>query len=149
VFVLLGWNSVGSTKTSYMSDAQTFIDNVHASFPNAKIVLMGLEIPAREGLTVNYGSSGVYSQYYKLVEYVFTLDEWYAELAEDNNNVYSYNVSGQFDTVYNMLTGTRAVNTRSSTTETYQTNGVHPALSGYLQIADTAYRYFHYLMSKG
>jgi hypothetical protein len=147
VFVLLGWNSVGSTKTSYMSDAQTFIDNVHASFPNAKIVLMGLEIPAREGLTVNYGSSGVYSQYYKLVEYVFTLDEWYAELAEDNNNVYSYNVSGQFDTEYNMQTGTRAVNTRSTTTETYQTNGVHPASSGSLQIADTAYRYFHYLMS--
>ena len=120
--------------------AQTFIDNVHASFSNAEIVLIGLEIPARNGLANNYGATGIYSQYFTLMQYVFSLDKWYADLASDNANVSSINLSGQFDTEYNMQTATRQVNTRNSTTETYQSNGVHPANSGYLQIADAVYR---------
>ena len=54
--------------------------------------------------------------------------------------IYAVNVSGQFDTENNMQKGTRPVNTRNSETEIYGTNGVHPATSGYLQIADAAYR---------
>lgn len=142
VFVLLGWNNAGSTKSQYKAAAQTFIDNVQTGFPDAKIVLMGIEIPARDGLGVNYGATGVYSKYYELVKYVHDLDDWYDELASENQNVYHINVSGQFDTKYNMLTATRPVNTRNSTTETYQANGVHPATSGKLQIADAAYRSF-------
>lgn len=140
VYVLLGWNSTGTSAATYKAQAQTFIDNVQASFPNAKIVLMGLEIPSASGLAVNYGASGDLSNYYKMQQYVFNLDDLYAELADSNTNVYTINISGQFDTLHNMQTGTRQVNTRNSTTETYQTNGVHPAASGYLQIADAAYR---------
>ena len=140
VFVLLGWNNAGTGKGTYKQDAQTFITNVHTSFPDAKIVLIGLEIPAQDGLGFNYGASGVYTDYYGLVQYVHDLDDWYEELAEENSNVYHINLSGQFDTEYNMMTITREVNTRNSKTETYQSNGVHPALSGSMQIADAAYR---------
>lgn len=140
VYVLLGWNSAGTREADYKAMAQTFIDNVHASFPNAEIVLIGLEIPARNGLANNYGATGIYSQYFALMQYVFSLDKWYADLASDNANVSSINLSGQFDTEYNMQTATRQVNTRNSATETYQSNGVHPANSGYMQIADAVYR---------
>jgi len=48
-----------------------------------------------------------------------------------------YNVSN--DTARNMLTVTAASNSRNAATVTRQNNGVHPAASGYLQIADVAY----------
>jgi len=140
VYVLLGWNNAATGEDEYKAQAQTFIDNVQTSFPNAKIVLMGLQIPARDGLGVNYGATGVYSKYYDLMQYVHNLDTWYDDLVTLNTNVYHINISGQFDTEHNMQTGTRTVNTRNAETETYQTNGVHPAESGYLQIADAAYR---------
>lgn len=140
VYVLLGWNNWSTAPATYKAQAQTFIDNVHSSFPNAKIILMGLEIPSASGLAVNYGATDNISDYYKMQQYVFNLDSLYLELVDSNTNVYSVNISGQFDTLHNMQTGTRQVNTRNSTTETYQTNGVHPATSGYLQIADAAYR---------
>lgn len=140
VYVLLGWNSTHLTESAYKTQAQTFIDNVHTSFPDAEVVLMGLEIPSASGLAVNYGASGNMSLYYAMQQYVFNLDALYDEMVDENTNVGCINISGQFDTVHNMLTGTRQVNTRNSTTETYQTNGVHPAMSGYLQIADAVYR---------
>lgn len=140
VYVLLGWNNAATSEADYKQAAQTFIHNVHSDFPNAKIILLGLEIPARDGLGNNYGANGVYSKYYGLMQYVFNLDQWYKDLADDNSNVYSENLSGQFDTEHNMPTATRTVNSRNAETETYQSNGVHPALPGYLQIADAAYR---------
>ena len=140
VYVLLGWNSVTTDRTQYKAQAQTFIDNVKASYPNAIIVLIGLEIPSKDGLANNYGSTGVYSDYYGLVLYVFELDEIHNELVSENSNVFSFNLSGQFDTENNMQTNTRIVNVRNSTMEVYQSNGVHPADSGYLQIADACYR---------
>ena len=141
VAILLGWNSASSTEENYKQQAQTFINNVKASFPNAKIILMGIEIPARDGLANNYGASGTYSKYYELVEYVFNLDKWYKDLVASNVNVSSINISGQFDTVHNMPTLTRTVNNRNSETEVYQSNGIHPANSGYMQIADAIYRH--------
>lgn len=140
VYVLLGWNNASTSESDYKTQAQTFIDNVQADFPNAKIVLIGLEIPARDGLGNNYGANGVYSKYYGLMQFVFNIDRWYKELAASNTNVYSVNLAGQFDTAHNMPTATRTVNSRNPATETYQSNGVHPASYGYLQIADAAYR---------
>ena len=140
VYVLLGWNNASTSEENYKTQAQTFIDNVHADFPNAKIVMIGLEIPARDGLGTNYGASGTYSKYYELMQFVHTLDEWYADLADDNTNVFSFNLSGQFDTENNMQTSTRTVNARNSTQETYQSNGIHPSNFGYMQIADAVYR---------
>lgn len=140
VLVLLGWNSASLSESDYKTQAQTFITNVHASYPNAKIILMGLEIPAYDGIASNYGATGTYGNYYGLMNYVFSVDERYADLVDNNSNTYSVNLSGQFDTEYNMPTSTRQVNTRNAETETYQSNGVHPATPGYYQIADAFYR---------
>ena len=140
VLVLLGWNTALSAETTYKNEAQTFIDNVHTAYPNAKIVLIGLEIPARDGLASNYGATDGYANYYRLMNFVFNLDKWYDELGENNSNVFHFNLSGQFDTEYNMPTTTVQVNTRNSETIIRQSNGVHPAASGQYQIADAAYR---------
>ena len=108
---------------------------------------MGLQIPAYDGLAVNYGATGVYADYYRLMQFVFNLNNWYLDLVDDNSNVYSMNLAGQFDTENNMPASTRQVNTRNATTERYQVNGVHPADSGYMQIADAFYRSMIKLLS--
>lgn len=140
VLVLLGWNNASTSEADYKAAAQTFITNVHADFPNAKIILLGLEIPARNGLGVNYNASSRYGHYYNLMQFVFNMDSWYADLAGGNSNTYSANLSGQFDTEYNMPTTQRQVNIRNSETVVFQSNGVHPATPGYYQIADAFYR---------
>ena len=140
VLVLLGWNNWGRTMEYIKTQAQTFINNVLASFPNAKIILSGMEIPSRNGLGNNYGALTFVSDYTKMMNFVFDVDNAYDELANNNTNVYHINLSGQFDTEHNMPESTRAVNIRNAETEVYQTNGIHPALSGQMQIADAMAR---------
>lgn len=140
VFALLGWNDVETADETYRNDVQTFIDNVHASFPNCKIVLIGLQMPSRNGLGNNYGANGVHSDYKRMIDHVFHLDAVYKDIAKSNSNVFSVNLSGQFDTDHNMPTVQKAVNNRSTIMEDMQSNGVHPATAGYMQIADVALR---------
>lgn len=143
VYVLLGWNNWEITKpATYKAYAKTFIDNVIASYPNAKIVLMGLEVPGRDGLGLNYAPNTDIANYIKMLNYVFNVvDVAYKELASDYANVYYMNTSGQFDTEYNMQTSSYMVNTRNSETVDLISNGIHPATSGYLQIADAVTRH--------
>lgn len=136
-YVLLGWNMSNNTDEAIVNDVTTFINNLHSSFPNCKIILLGLQIPSLDGMGENYLFNW---NYFTKMNFVFHLDTIYKDIAESNENVYSVNVSGQFDTENNMPIGYRAVNTRNSTTEQYQNNGVHPDGSGYLQIADVVYR---------
>lgn len=141
VYVLLGWNSASDSEEKYKNDVRTFINNVLSAFPNCKIVLMGLQLPARDGLGANYGATGIYSRYFDLMRHVWNLDKWYKDISlEFPNKVTTINIAGQFDTENNMPESTRAVNARNSKEETYQTNGVHPDTTGYYQIADAAYR---------
>jgi hypothetical protein len=143
VYVLLGWNSAYTSKDEYIALAKKFVDDVLTSFPNCKIVYLGLQIPARDGLGANYGASGVYSRYYDLMQHVFNLNDWYAKVAEAYpNNVSFVNIAGQFDTEHNMITAERTVNVRNTEVEVYQSNGVHPARTGQMQIADACYRDF-------
>ena len=140
-YVLLGWNGPYA-ETDVKQQVNTFITNLHTSFPNCKIVLMGLEVPDYDGYGNNYGASDVdkNTNYIVGLKHVFNLNKWYKEIADSTSNVYFCNIACQFDTEYNMSHSTRPVNTRNSETEVYGTNGVHPALSGYMQIADAVYR---------
>lgn len=142
VYVLLGWNDSGTDDATYKQQVKTFIDNVHASFPYCQIVIIGLQIPARDGLGNNYGASGTLSRYYDSMQHVFRLDTIYAEISNTYSYVDAINLSGQFDTENNSITATRPVNIRNENTEVYQSNGVHPATTGSKQIADAAYRDF-------
>ena len=56
-----------------------------------------------------------------------------------SSNVYLLPYCASLDTVNNMYSTVVAANSRNATTVTRQSNGVHPAASGYLQIADVVY----------
>jgi len=90
-----------------------------------------------------YGANGGYSDMYGMTYTALMLNKAYQEFA--NQEGYStwvefVNVSSQFDSDYNMQVAEKSVNTRNTETETVSANGVHPATSGYMQIADVAYR---------
>lgn len=142
-YILLGWNDAASDKVVYKNQAKQFIELLLEFNPSMKIVLMGLEIPSLDGCANNYGASGIYSQWRTLQEYVFNLDKRYAEIAGEYENVSAINISGQFDTEYSMQTVTVKANSRSEADVTVQSNGVHPSVFGYYQIADAVYRHFN------
>ena len=140
--VLLGWNDTSKSHDAYKSEVCTFLDNMLLAFPNCKITLLGLQVPSRDGFGENYGVSW---KYYEKLQDVWNIQKLYEEICEEDaykNNVEFAQVSSQFDTEYNHQKADRPVNMRNSTTEVIQTNGVHPATSGYLQIADVALRKF-------
>lgn len=98
---------------------------------------MGVQIPSVDGCGVSYGCSW---NWYEKACNVFDFNDWYTDISNEYENVHFVNVSGQFDTDNNMPAEMRPVNVRSDKTELFQVNGVHPALSGYNQIADVVYR---------
>lgn len=149
VYILLGWNEIGSKSflasnhASTEANAKSLIDRIHLDYPTAKIVLMGLQAPSFDGLGANYGSDSDTWNYFFCLQSVFGLNDMYKGIAANasySGFVNFANVASQFDNINNMSLGTRAVNVRSSTTESYGTNGVHPATPGYYQIADICYR---------
>ena len=143
-YILLGWNSVAEPIDAYKSGAKQFVDLLLSFNPDMSIVLIGLQIPSLDGCANNYGAFGVYSDWRTLQEYVLRLDGLYAEISKEYaGNVSSINLSGQFDTEYNMQTITARANARSETELSVQSNGVHPAIFGYYQIADAVYRNFN------
>lgn len=150
VYTLLTWNgsradmaTIEDNKT-VIAQAKQFIDALHMDYPNAKVRIMGIQLPSLNGGTgANYGANGGYADTYGLVRGVFGLNLAYQEFA--NREEYKYfvefvNVSTQFDSENNMPSTKVYVNTRSKKTEDRGTNGVHPTEEGYMQIADVAYR---------
>jgi len=135
--ILLGWNSSTVPENNYKQQVRTFINNLRADFPNCRIVISGLQVPSQNGFGVNYGTSW---NYLEKVQYVFNLDRIYKEIAAEYENISSFNLSGQFDTDYGYPTIDRKVNMRVDKIETIQSNGVHPAHDGYMQIADAMFR---------
>ena len=67
----------------------------------------------------------------------------YQELAnEDEFKTYVefINISAQVDSENNMASQEKNVNTRNNNKEMIGTNGVHPAMPGYMQIGDAVFR---------
>ena len=147
VYVLLGWNDVHRESYPYptmMANCKTFIDTLHAEFPNAKMKLMGLQVCSiNGGMGANYGAGDDYSDTYGTIRRLMKLNLAYKELAESaeySSFVEYVDIASQFDSEYNMPYAETKVNTRSSVTERRGTNGVHPSNDGYMQIADVVYR---------
>jgi len=142
--ILLGWNNSNAEETTYKADCRKFLDSLLAEetgYPNCKITLLGLNLPSRDGLGRDFG---VTLNYWKAVQHVWNLQKWYTEICEEyKSNGYNMeyvNIAGQFDTEYNMPTWQREVNIRNTTKIPFSGNGVHPAESGYMQIADAVLR---------
>ena len=151
VYTLLSWNeqTPGRTDfTSVLNQIKIFADTLHAEFPNAKLKIMGVQVPSvRGGMGANYGATGTsYADGYGMVVTALNQNDAYQEFAnrpEYSGFVEFVNVSAEFDTEYNMPHADRAVNTRNTgVTEWVDTNGVHPDNNGYLSIGDVCYRNF-------
>lgn len=152
VYTLLSWNGQSAGRmdfSSMLTQMKLFADTLHAEFPNAKLKIMGVQVPSvRGGMGASYGATGSsYADGYGMVVTALNMNKFYQEFANDeeySSFVEFVNVSSQFDTDYNMPhNAAKAVNARNSAaTEWMDTNGVHPDTSGYYQIADVVYRNF-------
>lgn len=144
VVFLLGWNSIFTDFTEIRPDIELLLDTLHSEYPQAKVKIMGLQLPSLNGgLGANYGASDNWSDLYMLINRVFTYNAALEELAassEFSSYVEYVDVASQFDSENNMPEEEVQVNTRNAKTEYLGTNGVHPSNSGYYQIADVAYR---------
>lgn len=153
VITLLSWNALAGYQNSnapgliatHVTNAKRLLSRLHEQYPNAKVKMMGIPLPSVNGGTgQSYGANSVYSNWYGLVRTVMSMNIAYQEMANEDDYkdwIEFVNVSGQFDADYNMPYKVKAVNTRDSeNTELVGTNGVHPSMNGYMQIADAAYR---------
>lgn len=148
VYTLLSWNGLEPGKTNFdsiISKIKVFADTLHAEFPNAKMKILGLQVPSiTGGMGANYGATGTgYADQYGMIVTALNQNAAYqdfANLPEYSSFVEYVDIASQFDTEYNMPSASQKVNTRSSITEMRGTNGVHPSMGGHLQIADAVYR---------
>ena len=142
VYVLLGWNNTGTNTETYINQCKQFLDNILKDFPNCKIGLLGLQVPSQNGFGENYGISW---EYYSKLQHIWKLQEIYQTISKEpqyTGKVDYINISAQFDSEYNMPHTERNANIRTTQKEYVQTNGVHPANEGYMQIADAVLRNF-------
>lgn len=152
LITLLSWNGMAASQfASSETSIKTHVENAkkllrifHEQYPNALVKMMGVQLPSiNGGCGQNYGANSGYSNWYGLVCAVMNLNLAYQAMANEDefkDYVEFINISGQFDSEYNMPRQSKPVNTRSTTTEQIGTNGVHPATQGYYQIGDAAYR---------
>lgn len=153
VFVLLTWNGLTAwhnysenDASGHIANAKTFARTLHTEYPNAKLKIMGIQMPSiTGGLGANYSGSSTYldrfGMTYTVISYNKALQKM-CELTEFASYCEFVDVAAQFDTLYNMPYSNKAVNARyiDGPTEMVGTNGVHPANRGYYQIADAVYR---------
>ena len=120
------------------------LNRIHLDYPEAKVRLMGIQSPSIDGgIAANYGASGFYSDVFGEVSTAYNYDEYLEKLCErDEYKDYCryIDTKAQFDVEYNMPSAMVKVNNRNETLEKVGTNGVHPTMSGYLQIGDVFYR---------
>lgn len=138
---LIGANPF-SAMTGNINSVKTFCNNIHAQLPDCKIMLSTLPLVSPNGgIAANYGSSGTSGEYNAtgFNHKVRAFNKALIELGADESYkdyVTIVNSHAQFDIDNGYPITTKAVNTRVSTTETLQSNAVHPNNYGYWQIAD-------------
>lgn len=148
VYILLTWN--GQFKpfnhdfSHYEPFITTILNRLKNDFPNIKVRLIGIQSPSiNGGIAANYGASGPYSDVFGDVSTAYNYNE-YLETICDREEYKSYckyiDLKAQFDVEYNMPSVETKVNIRNEKTELVGSNGVHPTMSGYLQMGDVFYR---------
>lgn len=151
VYVMLGRNGRMSRIAQTLSQrdyckhvvsvAKQLITKLREAFPDVKVRILGMPGHSLNGgLGTSYGAN---HNSFELRSYEMDLDEEYQAWCNEDGwkDFMEYvDLAGQFDAEYNLPSKQKPVNTRCETTEVLGTNGVHPAQSGYLQIADAVYR---------
>ena len=148
IYILLTWNGQYQPFNHDFSHFEPFITAIlkraKEDYPNVKVRLIGIQSPSiNGGIAANYGASGLYSNVYGEVSTAYNYDEYLEKLC-DRPEFKDYcryiDMKAQFVVEYNMPSTMMKVNVRSEETERIGTNGVHPTMSGYLQIGDVFYR---------
>lgn len=150
VYTLLSWNGQTPWRTDFtdiINQVKIFADTLHRDFPNAKMKILGIQVPSiNGGMGANYVATGTsYADGFGMVITALNQNKAYqdfANLTAYKDWVEFVNISAQFDSENNMPESDTKVNTRSSKTEKIGNNGVHPATEGYYQIADAVFRNF-------
>lgn len=148
VYVLLTWNGLYKPHNTvfdhHLDYAKMILRHIHEAYPNAKITLLGIQIcSVNGGIASNYGAHGPYSDLFGTITTAFNYNNALELLTqEDEFKEYTRYVDtkAMFDSEYNMPQIQVPVNARSTITESIGTNGVHPNMSGYLQLGDVFYR---------
>lgn len=148
VYILLTWNGqfkpFNHNFSHYEPFITTILNRLKNDFPNIKVRLIGIQSPSiNGGIAANYGASGPYSDVFGEVSTAYNYNE-YLETICDREEYKSYckyiDLKAQFDVEYNMPSVETKVNIRNEKTELVGSNGVHPTMSGYLQMGDVFYR---------
>ena len=148
VITLLGTNGLTVDQSDFsakIANAKTFADTLHSEFPNAKMIILGSQVPScHGGLGYNYGAvANSFSNRLGLMRSQFGLRKAYQDMANEDGYssfVKYVDLASQFDSDYNYPFYQFNVNTRNTEKERIDNNGVHPAECGYMQIADAVYR---------
>ncbi len=154
VYILLGCNGLMSREAMTLSRSEyckivvntgkQLVAKIREAFPHVQVKILGQPGHSMNGgMGANYGAELPFTDSYEILHYNKELDLAYqAWCLEDGWKDYMefINLSGQFDCEYNMPASPKPVNTRSKTTEIVGTNGHHPTMDGYMQIADAVYR---------
>lgn len=157
VFILLTWNGQYKPFNNYFSVHDEYssiiIRQIHKDYPNAKIGLLGIQLPCPNGgITACYGANGYYHDWYGETITAFNYNEFLEEkckLDEFKDYVTYFDTKAQFDSEYNYWTKNEPVNARNNEyTERLGVNGIHPSINGYNQIGDIFYRALVYMLNK-
>lgn len=151
VFVHLGINDVFSitddtalvsTITTMLSQLDTIITNIRTAVSGIRIGIFLTIPPAsnQDAFGYNYGNGQTRHRYIENNSVlVNNLIAHFDTAGNKNNNIYVVPVHLNIDTENNFQTTSSNANARNTTQVTRQSNAVHPALSGYQQIADVVF----------
>ena len=151
IYILLGWNGLSinlplaTDHAAMIANVTTMVNQIHTDFPSAQVRLLGLQIPSVNGGFGAQAGASHGTEYYEWIRSIFGLNLAYQALPTTlgaTSWLRFISISSQFDSENNMPQSSTVVNTRNAATEQRGTNAIHPATSGYYQIADAAYRDF-------
>ena len=127
-----------TTATAVLDRLNTIIGNIHDYSSDIQIGLCVTIPPCYEQQAFgdDYGVGQTRQRYKKNI--VYFASEMIKRY-KDSTTVSLVPINVNLDTEYNFGTETIAVNSRNEQTITVQNSGVHPASSGYYQIADSYY----------
>lgn len=136
VFAFTSDQSVIDFTTTAFSQLDALISSIKAAAPSVKIAVAASPVGAnQDAFGTSYGCGQTAWRYRRnLVMYNKQLYVHYA--GKEGKNIYVLGSGVNVDTESNFPTSSGATNSQNSTVITSHNNGVHPADSGYRQLAD-------------
>lgn len=125
-----------------IADANEFLDALHRNFPNCKVILhhffgCNTEYGTEYNGTFTYKSNSLST---RRMSYRYGLE--LQKIVDERDYCYFANVAAEIDQEDSFPMNTRLKNLRTTETEVYGSNGLHPTNKGYMMAADAMFRCF-------